>query len=149
MASSFPALSSRLADLLGLTRRAAFFETGELVVDGRRLALHCDESGDEPKVVFHTICPAPDPRHKAGVHRLLLEANFLWVGTGIATFGVSPNSGQIVLCARLPLASLTAERMREILVSIARLADFWMLACDRMQRHSAPSARPAEHMIPC
>ncbi len=149
MASSYLVLLKALTDLLGLTHRVAFFETGELIIEGRRVALQCDECDGEASVVFYTFCPAPDPWNKAAVHRQLLEASFLWAGTGAATFGVSPNSGQIVLCARLPLAILTAEGAREVIIGIARLADFWMAACNRLQRDATPPARPTEILIAC
>jgi len=144
-----PTLLDEFAELLDFEHREAFLRSNEISIDGRTVSIHCDGIGEDAHVLIYTTCPPPLPWQKAAVHQLLLEANFLWVGTAGATFGVSPNSGQIVLGARLPLALFTAEGARAVMQNITRLADFWMDACARLAESDDGDKSEHHNMIAC
>ena len=142
-------LTDEFAALLDLEHREAFLRSNQIDIDGRTVSIHCEGIGDDANVLIYTTCPPPLPWQKAAVHQWLLEANCLWVGTAGATFGISPNSGQILLSARLPLALFTAEGARAVMHNIARLADFWMDACARLTEPDDTDQSEQRHLIAC
>lgn len=113
--------------------------TEELVCDGLSVAMTYagdDEVGD---LVFFADLGSAPPDRQASVYRVLLEANSLWVGTGGATVGVHPGSGNVLLCARLPLEATTAQGFALALDAFVDTAQFWQgYLCGNSPAQTAP-----------
>lgn len=75
-------------------------------------------------ITLHTHWPAPAPAVKAATHRLLLEANFLWVGTGGATLAVNPANGEIAMALRVA-PDIDPAVLAATLERFAQLAHLW------------------------
>jgi len=164
MRDSFHSLLERLAAALDLADREVFYQTCELRIgaltvglrpagdaspaspapDGSHAASAAGSALDRSSgaadgklagVILHTHWPAPAAGVRAATHRLLLEANFLWVGTGGATLAVHPASGAIVMCMRVA-PDIAPEALAGVLDRFASLAGMWSESCATLVREA-------------
>lgn len=124
MSISYQALLIQLAKQAGVDAEA-LASTEEIVIDGISIGLQLDGTEQEGDVLFFTTLGAPAVGHFESIARTLLEANSLWVGTGGCTLGIQPETGEVTLCGRAPLAALDGSSMAEVLAGFTDLADFW------------------------
>jgi hypothetical protein len=131
MSTAYTELLQNVATLLGLPQ-AAFVATQELVIDNLKIAFdfqpldpNLPTVGD---VIFFSVLGRPTPEREGERHRLLLQGNHLWAGTGGATLGIQQEGGAVVIAMRLPLEGLNAEYLLQVLDSYADTARFWAAA---------------------
>lgn len=75
---------------------------------------------------------------RAETMRLMLEANYGWAATRGATLSYAPGSGDAVLAARWPAASLDAGRLHALLGDLAHAAEVWAQVLARAAEAPAP-----------
>lgn len=142
---SFHTLLTDLASDIGVDA-VELIRTQELIVDDQVIGLYLAGENDDMDsldgrpvaddvpgpdsehatyVVFFTLLGAVDSARQPLILRTLLEANNLWAGTAGCTLGMQAGSGQIILCAQLPLAFLTGPDLSAVLASFAETATFW------------------------
>ena len=85
-----------------------------LAVDGVDVVLQ--DAGDW--LLVHTDLGEPPPQDPAALHRAMLEANFLYGGTGGATLAISPSDGRAP--RRLPSRRRRRGRRRDRPVHLRR-----------------------------
>ena len=66
------------------------------------------------------------PLDSADLYGRLLDANFLWSGTGGATIARDPDGSDIVLMRRIPGDGLTAETLEEAVGTFVSVAEAFM-----------------------
>lgn len=81
--------------------------------------------GPVSDLLLVTRLGVPAPERVAEVHRVLLEANNQWFGTGGATLGLMPETGEVMCCARVALALLDGERLERVLEMFTVVAGAW------------------------
>lgn len=119
-------LLHELAIFLGLSPEE-LRGTEELVIDDLPVGLTFSGDDEIADLVFFADLGKPAPDRDASVHRVLLEANGLWAGTGGATLGLHSGSGNLLICARVPLEGTTAPGLAEVLDVFVDTAHFWQL----------------------
>lgn len=122
-------LLSGLANHLGLPSPEDFLASEELVINGQNIGFVFEpldpgepEAGD---MLLFAVLGAPPAHRQPDVHRLLLEANNLWVGTSGATLGLQQDTGNVVMATRLPMEGMTPEQLAGILETFLDTALFW------------------------
>ena len=93
-----------------------------LAVDGVDVVLQ--DAGDW--LLVHTDLGEPPPQDPAALHRAMLEANFLYGGTGGATLAVSPADGHAHLQKYTWLERLDAESALLFIDRFAETAARWI-----------------------
>ena len=93
-----------------------------LAVDGVDVVLQ--DAGDW--LLVHTDLGEPPPQDPAALHRAMLEANFLYGGTGGATLAVSPADGHAHLQKYTWLERLDAESALLFVDRFAETAARWI-----------------------
>lgn len=151
MSERYTQLLTGLAQHLGLPSADALLSTQELVIDGQALGLTFEPlDANEPEagdLVCFAVLGRPAAASEARVHRLLLEGNNLWAGTGGATLGVQRDSGAVILALRMPLEALTAEILAEELDGFLAVAEFWRaVVADKVEGLGAPDGQPISAM---
>ena len=131
MPTAYIELLQDIAIQLGLPQ-APFVTTQEFLLGNLKIGFdfqpldpNVPEVGD---VVFFSVLGRPAPEREVEIHRLLLQGNNLWAGTGGATLGVQQEGGAVVLAMRLPLEGLSAEHLIQVLDNYADTARFWTAA---------------------
>ncbi len=127
MQIAFDEFVQALAACLGLDP-VQLAQCQELVVDDLEVGfLHEEGEGDDPgDFVFFSRLGAPQPVHEAAVHKILLQANSLWLGTAGFTLGLHAGSGDILLCGRWPLVpEATPEAFMQVLDPFVATALLW------------------------
>jgi hypothetical protein len=129
MSTAYTELLQDIANQLNLSQ-SVFVDTQELVLDDLKIGFdfqpldpNMPSVGD---VVFFSVLGRPAPEREAQVHRLLLQGNNLWAGTGGATLGIQQEGGAVVFAMRLPLEGLNAEHLLEVLGDYADIARYWV-----------------------
>lgn len=125
MNPAYTDLLTRLALSIGLPDAASFLQTEELVIDGIPVSLYYDGDDTIGEVVCFSMLGQPDAARLPQVAQVLLEANYLWAGTGGATLGLSPENQQVICAARFPIDTLTPEALASILDAFVDTASFW------------------------
>jgi len=148
MSARYDELLTGLARHLGLPDPDSLLRTQELVVDGQRLGFAFEPlDANEPEtgdLVCFAVLGKPQAAVEARVHRLLLEGNNLWAGTGGATLGVQRDSGAVVLAVRMPVEALSAESLADDLDGFLAVAGFWRaVVADEIDGLHAPAGQPA------
>ena len=117
-----------------------------LEVDGVDVVLQ--DAGD--MLLVHTDLGEPPPQDPAALFRAMLEANFLYGGTGGATLAVSPADGHAHLQKYTWLERLDADGALLFVDRFAETAAHWrtLLADYRPDAPGAPSAAPAAATAP-
>lgn len=121
-------------------------ETGALQLGRRTIGLWLEpdeQAPDESQVICRCDVVQIDPTNRRSIYRALLEANCLWQGTEGATLALRDNEIVIISIAQR-LGSLTAERLHELLESLARDANRW----ERVLRRSGKPTGKAKAKIP-
>lgn len=123
----------RYADLLrefavavGVPEVEVFLANEELLVDDVPIAF-CRE-GDEAEsgeIMMFSSFAAPDHLSTEALHQMLLEANWFWHGTGGASFGVNPESGDIVLAVRFRRVGLSGEGLAALCSQFVDVLQTW------------------------
>lgn len=125
MSQAFTNLLTSFAQEVGLSAVDHFLQTKEIVIDGITVSLYFEGDDDLGEVVFFSLLGTPSDERMAGVVRVLLEANYLWVGTGGATLGISPENNKVIISARMPLDTLNGLALASLLDSFVDSASFW------------------------
>ena len=117
-----------------------------LEVDGVDVVLQ--DAGD--MLLVHTDLGEPPPQDPAALFRAMLEANFLYGGTGGATLAVSPSDGHAHLQKYTWIERLDAEGALLFVDRFAETAARWktLLADYRPDAPGAASAAPATPAAP-
>lgn len=128
MSALYRELLLGLGKRLGLPDAELLPDTQEIAVDDFRVGFTYEPVDvNEPvtgDVVFFTLLGRPDPAREAAIHRLMLEGNNLWAGTGGATLGIQQN-GAAVLAMSLPVESVTPEALADALADFVEVAVLW------------------------
>jgi hypothetical protein len=117
----------------------------ELLIDDR-LPVLFQPTDDEATLVISAGLGEIPPEAMAEGCRRLLERNLgslAATGTGV---GLSPESGNVMLMARLALAGLDAAGLAEVLEGFVMLADDWrdvLEGLDTAEAEDEPAAGPA------
>ncbi len=127
MQVAFDEFVQALAQHLGLDP-VQLAQSQELVVDDLAVGfLHEAGEGDDPgDFVFFSRLGSPQPVDAPAVHKVLLQANSLWLGTAGFTLGLHGGSGDILLCGRWPLlAPASPEAFMALLDPFVATALLW------------------------
>ena len=112
---------------VGIADADTVVSTSEIVVDGLTVAmLASDEEGDG--LTLFAELGSPDESGREGAYRRLLEANFLWRGTGGGVLGIHPGTGTVGLCARIDLDGLDGKLLADIANRFITVAQYWQSA---------------------
>ena len=125
MSQAYKNLLSEFANEIGLQPLEQFLETEEVVIDDITVSLYFEGDEDLGDVVFFSLLGKPSGERQPAVTRVLLEANYLWAGTGGATLGMSPEDGTVIMAARLPLDTLNGAALASILDAFVDSASYW------------------------
>ena len=141
----FETLIAALGGKLGVELDGADGACG-LAVDGVDVVLQ--DAGD--MLLVHTDLGEPPPQDPAALFRAMLEANFLYGGTGGATLAVSPSDGHAHLQKYTWLERLDAEGALLFVDRFAETASRWktLLADYRPAAPGGASAVPAAATAP-
>ncbi len=141
----FNTLIAALGGKLGVELDGANGACG-LTVDGVEVILQ--DAGDW--LLVHTDLGEPPPQDPAALYRAMLEANFLYGGTGGATLAVSPSDGHAHLQKYTWLERLDAESALLFIDRFAETAARWiaLLADYRPMAESAPEAPTPDRFVP-
>ena len=117
-----------------------------LEVDG--VAVVLQDAGD--MLLVHTDLGEPPPQDPAALFRAMLEANFLYGGTGGATLAVSPSDGHAHLQKYTWIERLDADGALLFVDRFAETAARWaaLLADYRPLAESAPAASISDRFVP-
>jgi len=144
MTALYNKLLTDLARHLGLDEAEGLIQTQELALDDFRVGFnYAPLDVNEPTIgdiEFFTLLGRPDAAREAAVHRLMLEGNNLWAGTGGATLGVQRESGAAVLAMSLPVETTTAQALAEALGAFAEVAVFWRAVVSGQADAQSPAA---------
>ncbi|MBY4599475.1 CesT family type III secretion system chaperone [bacterium BD-1] len=125
MNPAYPALLSAFADAVGLPDAGAFLKTEEVVVDDITVSIYYEGDESIGEVVCFSMLGKPDAADLPKVSQVLLEANYLWAGTGGATLGMSPEDQKIMCAVRLQIDGLTGESLASTIDAFVDTASFW------------------------
>lgn len=125
MNPAYPALLSAFANAVGLPDAEAFVRTEEVVVDDITVSLYYEGDENIGEVVCFSLLGKPDAANLAKVSQVLLEANYLWAGTGGATLGMSPEDQKVMCAVRLQIDGLTGESLASTIDAFVDTASFW------------------------
>ena len=141
----FNTLIAALGGKLGVELDGADGACG-LTVDGVEVILQ--DAGDW--LLVHTDLGEPPPQDPAALYRAMLEANFLYGGTGGATLAVRPSDGHAHLQKYTWLERLDAESALLFIDRFAETAARWiaLLADYRPAAESAPEAPISDRFVP-
>ena len=144
MNPAYPALLSAFSTAVGLSEPELFLQTEELVIDEITVSFAYEGNDDIGEVVFFAQLGKPEASRLPEVAQVMMEANYLWVGTGGATLALSPKDQEVVCAARLPIDTLTGEALASVLDSFIDTATFWKrwLAGEINRPESALPTRP-------
>lgn len=123
-----------------------FGRTQELLIDDVTVGLMYEGDEDMGDLLYFTQLGAPAEHRRADVHRVMLEANNLWVGTGGATLGIQPETGNVVLAGRQPVEGVTAEGLALLMDAFADTAAYWRRVI-RDEVAEGDPAPPSPHML--
>lgn len=125
MSHAYRQLLTDFAHAVGLEPVDHFLDSEEVVIDDVTISLYFE--GDEAlgDVVFFALLGAPGDARLNDVALVLLEANYLWAGTGGATLGLNAQTGQVALSGRMPLDTLDGDALASLLAAFADSASFW------------------------
>ncbi len=127
MQVAFDEFVQALAQYLGLDP-VQLAQSQELMVDDLAIGfLHEEGQAEDPgDFVFFSRLGAPQPVDAPAVHKILLQANSLWLGTAGFTLGLHAGSGDILLCGRWPLLpEATPEAFMPLLDPFVATALLW------------------------
>jgi Tir chaperone protein (CesT) family len=124
MSLAYRHLLAALAHEVGLDAEA-FVQAEEIVIDDITVSLYFEGDEDLGEVVFFSLLGQPAPERAAEAAQVLLQANYLWLGTGGATLGLHPDSGQVLIAGRTPLEGLDGAALASLLDSFTDTASFW------------------------
>ena len=139
MSQAYRNLLTEFANEIGLQPLDQFLETEEVVIDDVTVSLFFEGDEELGDVVFFSLLGKPSAERLPAVTRVLLEANYLWAGTGGATLGMSPDDGTVIIAARLPLDTLNGAALASLLDSFVDSASFW-------RRYVAGEITPGEQV---
>jgi hypothetical protein len=129
MSALYTELLTGLAKHLGLPEASLLAETQELVIDDLKIGFDYEPiDANEPvygDALFFCVLGRPAAERQAAIHRLMLEGNNLWAGTGGGTLGLQQDTGTAILAARLPVETTTPENFASVLANFAEVAVFW------------------------
>ncbi len=103
----------------------ALANTQEVVIDGLPIGLSYEGNEEFGDILYFVEVGAPAEHRQAEVHQTLLKANYLWAGTGGATLGVHPDTGQVILAGRCEVEGVTASGLALLLDALTDTARFW------------------------
>lgn len=138
--NAYEALLRNFCQTVGIDEADAVVASGEVMIDGIGVAL-LQEGEDGESLTLFADLGIPDSTQEARLYRQLLEANFLWQGTGGAVLGVHPASAAIGLAARLDFEGLDAALLAEAIERFVIVAAHWQGV---MQSGPAADAAPAD-----
>lgn len=122
-----PAYTELLSDFArhaGLHEIDLFLQTEEIVVDDITVSMYYE--GDETLgeiVLFSHLGKIQSNDEQ--VLQVLMQANYLWAGTGGASLSLNPVDQQIACAVRLPVDTLHGEALASIIDSFVDTASFW------------------------
>lgn len=125
MSQAYRNLLTEFAREVGLQPIEQFLETEEIVIDDLTVSLYFEGDEELGEVVFFSLLGEPSSERMSSVTRVLLEANYLWAGTGGATLGIRPDNGAVCIAARFPLDTLNGRALASLLESFVDSASFW------------------------
>jgi len=121
---TFTDLIEAFAAEVGLDAQA-LLASQEVVIDGLAIGL-AYEGGDQfADFIYFVDLGAPPEHRKHEAYEMMLQANYLWAGTGGATLGVQPDTGHVILAGRLELEGMTAQSLAALLDVFVDTATFW------------------------
>ena len=126
MSLAYRNLLSDFGQLTGLDPER-LLETQELSFDDEPITLAFVGTEEAGEILLVTSLGVPSPETATAVYRRLLEANHLGNETAGMNLGLQAASGLVTLCARLPLAQLSAEDLHRSIEILSAVAAQWRL----------------------
>lgn len=97
----------------------------EMEIDGLTITLSRDtRSGGEDLTLYAVLGAVPEEL-ALEVYSIMLEANWLWSGTGFATLGARLDTREVIICYRQPLDGITPAALGDVIVTFAEIAQSW------------------------
>lgn len=124
MNQAYKNLLTTFANEVGLDPEG-FLRTEELVIDDITVSLYFEGDEEIGEVVAFSLLGTPADDRLREVTGVLLEANYMWAGTGGATLGMNPENNKVMIGVRLPLDGLTGESLATVLDAFVDTASFW------------------------
>lgn len=121
---AFERLLRALCETVGIDEVEAVVASSEIVIDGLTLQFIAPQEDGEVMVIFADL-GIPEEGRRGDVHRLLLEGNHLWQGTGGGVLGVYPATGAVGLSAGVGLAGLDGSDLAELVARFVTVAEYW------------------------
>lgn len=121
---AFERVLRALCVTVGIDEVEAVIASSEIVIDGLALQFIAPQEEGATMVIFADL-GVPEEMRRADVHRLLLEGNHLWQGTGGGVLGVHPATGVVGLSAGVGLAGLEGGDLAELVARFVTVAEYW------------------------
>lgn len=115
MSHEYKRLLKQFAEHVGLSPVEKFLQTEEIIIDETTVSFIHESNADIDDILFFTLLNAPEPDKADHVHELLLQANYLWAGTGGLTLGLHPEDGRVMCCGRAAINALSAKSLAALL----------------------------------
>lgn len=125
-------------------------ETGAVVIENELIRMTVQAVPEAGKILMHCEFGEPPAEHADQFERKMLQANFMYRGTGGATLSMDEESGRYYLCRYDELDGQNVESFCALLDSFMSLAADWRVLCDGFRGTTggimprAAAARPAE-----
>jgi hypothetical protein len=124
MSKEFETLLSDFARCLGLEdyepTNPAAFEIEDLTVT-------LEEQGDiygGLVILYAQIGNVPMEQETIAM-KAMLEANYLWSGTGDATLGMNSDTREVVIACQFPILEMNGEGLMSVVEQFVIIADIW------------------------
>ena len=105
-------------------------EDGAVVIENELIRLTVQELPEMGKILIHCEFGEPPVENAAQFERKMLQANFMYRGTGGATLSMDEESGRYYLSRYDEMGGLTVERFCALLDSFMSIAAEWRVVCD-------------------
>ena len=122
---SLQALLSRLGEAYGIPALQMDDDGYCLVRVDDRIDLAIEFHEDSQSLQLSARCGTLPEENRAGILQELLDANFLWSGTGGAMLATNSREGALYLQYREPIARLDQQRLADLLHAIVANAEAW------------------------
>lgn len=103
-----------------------------------------EEQGDVHggMVVLYSMLGIAPEEHELTACRAMLEANFLWSGTGDATLGMNSDTREVVLACQFPTMGMNGEGLMTLVEHFIVVADIWRHYLKDLAAAGTPSSAP-------
>lgn len=111
----FKELIEGLGEKMGIGGEIEIDDEGRAFLEFDGMGVVLQGVDEVNKLTFLSTVGMPPPENPARLYKTLLEANYLFEGTGGATLSINPDSGGVMLATCLDSRALTVEDLMDAL----------------------------------